>query len=125
MAQSKTVTLLASAQRTSTGTGSAVSTLISTQPVSGTSEGLTRHMMVFLDVTAAAAGTLDLTIEGRFTPTGNWVTLTPSAAWTQVTTSASEQVRRYDGPLPNEIRALGTAATSPDHTYGVYAVLGG
>jgi hypothetical protein len=125
MHATKVVTLLASAARTATATGDAVSTTFRTEPITGETEGYTRHMMVFLDVTAAAAGTLDLTIEGRVTGSDNWIPLTPASAWTQVTTSVSEQVRRYDGPIPNEIRAVGTAASTPNHTYSVKAVLGG
>jgi hypothetical protein len=123
MHKTKLVTLLSSSQRTSTTTGSAVSTLFKTNSITGDTEGYTRHMNVFLSVTAAAAGTLDLTIEGKVN--GVWIPLSPSSAWTQVTTSVSEQVRRYEGPIPDEIRAVGTQATSPDHTYEVNALLGG
>lgn len=125
MHETKTVTLLASAQRTATATGDAVRT--TTGPVKvitgDTAKGPTRHMQVFLDVSAAAAGTLDLTIEGKVN--GTWFTLTPASAWTQVTTTPGKQARRYDGPIPSEIRAVGTAASTPDHTYTVSAVLGG
>lgn len=119
MAKTKTVTLLSSSQRTSTGTGSATSTKIKNNVITSGDEQYTKALIV-LDVTAAAAGTLDLTIEGRTSSSANWVTLTPSSAWTQVTTSVSEQVRTYEN-LPQEIRALGTAASSPDHTYSVTA----
>lgn len=120
----KVVTLLASAQRTSTATGSSVSTAITTYPGTGITLGVTQGMTVFLSVTAAAAGTLDLTIEGS--PDGTiWATLTPNAAWTQVTTSTGTQSRYYVGPVPPYIRAKGTQATSPNHTYSVKAVLGG
>lgn len=127
MHMTKTVTLLASAARTATATGSAVATGHTIKPITGDQEGYTRHMNVFLYTTAAVAGTLDLTIEGSLDGGTTWQTLTASAAWTQVTTTASVgiQVRRYEGPIPPHIRAVGTAATSPDHTYSVKALLGG
>lgn len=127
----KTLVLLPSAARSKAAaavtTGTAYSTLLRANSVTGGSEGFTRHMNVFLDVTAASTATEDLTIEGRFTPTGNWVALAPSSAWTQVT-ATGEQVRRYEGPIPNEIRAVlttgsGTGASAT--TISVTAVIGG
>lgn len=127
MHDTQTVTLLASAARTATATGSAVSTGGTNKPISGSQSGFTRHMAVFLYTTAAVAGTLDLTIEGSLDGGTTWQTLTASSAWTQVATTASVgiQTRRYEGPLPPHIRAVGTAASSPNHTYSVKAVLGG
>lgn len=127
----KTVTLLPSAARSKAAaavtTGSAVSTLLRANTVTGGSEGFTRHMSVFLDVTGATTATEDLTIEGRFTPSGNWVALAASSAWTQVT-ATGEQVRRYEGPIPNEIRAVlttGSGTGTSASTISVTAVLGG
>lgn len=125
MHDTKIVTLLASAARTATATGSGVGTGAGNKPITDSQSGFTRHMQVFLDVTAAAAGTLDLTIEGSVDGGTTYIPLTASAAWTQVTTSVSEQVRRYEGPIPPLIRAVGTAASSPNHTYSVRALLGG
>ena len=125
MHDTKIVTLLASAARTATATGTAVGTGSSNKPITDSQSGYTRHMQVFLDVTAAAAGTLDLTIEGSVDGGTTYIPLTASAAWTQVTTSVSEQVRRYEGPIPPQIRAVGTAASTPNHTYSVRALLGG
>lgn len=121
----KTVTLLASAARTATATGSAVSTGKANKPITGETSGFTRHMQVFLDASAAAAGTLDLTVEGSTDGGTTWFTLTPASAWTQVTTTPGKQVRRYEGPIPPQIRAVGTAASTPNHTYSVTALLGG
>jgi hypothetical protein len=125
MHDTKIVTLLAAAARTSTATGSSVGTGSSNKPITESQSGYTRHMQVFLDVTAAASGTLDLTIEGSVDGGTTWIPLTASSAWTQVTTSVSEQVRRYDGPIPPVIRAVGTGASTPNHTYSVRALLGG
>lgn len=123
MALSKTLTLLASAARTATTTGDAVSTAKATKVITQSAEGFNRSMLVVLSATAAAAGTLDLTIEGSLDGGTTWATLTPSAAWTQVTTTPGKQSRRYDGPIPALIRAVGTAATSPNHTYSVTALV--
>lgn len=124
MANSKNLTLFASAARTATTNGSAVSLKKRSKPITNDSEGYNRHMMVFLDVTAASgtSPTLDLTVEGRVTGSDNWITLTPASAWTQAT-AATEQVRRYEGPLPDEIRAVATiGGTSPSFTFSVKAV---
>jgi len=125
--KTKVVTLLALAARTATGTGTGVSTgSEGTQPITGGSDGFTRHMLVFLSCTAAAGGTLDISIEGSMDGGTTYVPLTPSSPWVQVLAAGtSEQARRYDGPLPALIRALGTGASTPDHTYSVTAVLGG
>ena len=127
MHDTKVVTLLASAARTATATGTGVGTGSSNKPITDSQSGYTRHMQVFLYTTAAVAGTLDLTIEGSIDGGTTWQQLTASAAWTQVTTTASVgiQVRRYEGPIPPLIRAVGTATTSPNHTYSVKALLGG
>ena len=127
MHETKIVTLLAAAARTATATGSSTSTLNGPTNVitGGGTKGFTRHMQVFLDVTVATSGTLDLTIEGSVDGGATWIPLTASAAWTQVTTSVSEQVRRYEGPIPPLIRAVGTGASTPIHTYSVRALLGG
>jgi hypothetical protein len=121
----RTLTLLASAARTATATGSWISTAISTQPVSAITIGLSRHMHVFLNVSAASSGTLDLTIEGSVDGGTTAFTLTAASAWTQVTTSTSKQVRRYEGPIPPLVRAVGTGASTPVHTYSVHALAGG
>lgn len=121
----KTVTLLASAARTATATGTAVSTGVRSNGATGATDGFTRHLHVFLNVTAASSGTLDLTIEGSVDGGTTYFTLTPASAWTQVTTSTGKQVRRYEGPIPPLIRAVGTAASTPSHTYEVKALLGG
>lgn len=125
MHDTKIVTLLASAARTATATGTGVGTGSSNKPITDSQSGYTRHMQVFLDVTVATSGTLDLTIEGSVDGGTTWIPLTASAAWTQVTTSVSEQVRRYEGPIPPLIRAVGTGASTPVHTYSVRALLGG
>lgn len=125
MHSTKIVTLLASAARTATATGTGVSTTIANNGITGDQSGFTRHMQVFLDVTVATSGTLDLTIEGSVDGGTTYIPLTASAAWTQVTTSVSEQVRRYEGPIPPLIRAVGTGASTPVHTYSVRALLGG
>lgn len=124
MANSKVVTLLAAAQRTATATGAAVGTGKALKPITQDAEGFNRQMQVFLNCTAAAAGTLDLTIEGSIDGGVTFFTLAPASAWTQVTTTPGKQCRRYEGPIPALIRAVGTAATSPDHTYSVTALLG-
>ena len=125
MHDTKIVTLLASAARTATATGTGVGTGSSNKPITDSQSGYTRHMQVFLDVTVATSGTLDLTIEGSVDGGTTWIPLTASATWTQVTTSVSEQVRRYEGPIPPLIRAVGTGASTPVHTYSVRALLGG
>lgn len=121
----KEVTLLASAARTATATGSSTGTGKANRPITGDTEAFARHMQVFLNVTAAASGTLDLTVEGSLDGGTTWFTLTPSSAWNQVTTGTGKQVRRYEGPIPSLIRAVGTAGGGPSHTYAVTAVLGG
>jgi hypothetical protein len=123
------VTLLASAARTATATGSAVPTGYSNQPGYNITLGLSQEMLVFLNVTVATSGTLDLSIQGSF-DNSTWYTMSPligsgSAAWNQVTTSTGAQARRFAGPLPTYVRALGTGASTPIHTYSVLAVLGG
>lgn len=121
----RTLTLLASATRTATATGSWVSTAISQQPISAITIGLNRHMHVFLNVTTATSGTMDLTIEGSLDGGTTAFTLTAASAWTQVTTATGKQVRRYEGPIPPLVRAVGTAASTPSHVYTVHALVGG
>lgn len=124
MAEFKTVTLLASAARTSTTTGDPVSTLKGpAKVITGESDGFNGTMLVVLNVTAAAAGTLDLTIEGSIDNGTTWVTLAPASSWTQVTTTPGKQSRTYAGPIPPMIRAVGTQATTPNHTYSVTALI--
>lgn len=115
----KEVILRNSANATATQTGSAVPTVIRQSAISQPSECY-GGMMVYLAVTAAASGTLDLTMQGS-NDNSNWSTLNPNAAWTQVTTAASYQFRNYPAPLPKYIRYVGTGASTPDHTYGIRA----
>lgn len=127
MHSTKVATLFASAARTATASGDAVSTGLRSQPITGENEGFSRHAMVFLDITAASgtSPTLDLTVEGRLTSADNWIPLTLSSAFTQAT-AAGEQVRRIEGPLPAEIRGVATiGGTTPSFTFSVKAALGG
>lgn len=127
MHMTKTVTLLAAAARTATATGTGISTSAEgTQPITGGAGGFTRNMLVFLSCTAAAGGTLDITVEGSMDGGTTYVPLTPSSPWVQVLAAGtSEQARYYEGPLPGLIRGIGTGASTPDHTYSLTAVLGG
>lgn len=119
----KRKSLLALAARTSTTTGSAVSSVLGPERTLVKERTAGRQLGVWLKVTAAAAGTLDLAIQGSDDGT-TWVTMTPrEGAWTQVTTTPGQQFRTFHGPLPRFIRAVGTQATSPNHTYSVEADL--
>lgn len=126
----RVLTLRASAASSATATGGWLSTAISSQPISAITIGLNRQMQVFLNVTAAATGTLDLTIEGSLDGGTTAFTLQPLAgsaasAWTQVTTATSKQSRRYEGPIPPLVRYVGTIASSGVYTYSVHALVGG
>lgn len=115
----KRKTLLASAARTATATGNAVTSTLGAERYMQKERVSASQFAVWLIVTAAAAGTLDLTIQGSDDDT-NWVTMTPrEGAWTQVTTTPGRQMRTYNGPVPRFLRAVGTAASSPNHTYEV------
>lgn len=123
----KIVTIFASAARTATANGSVATTSGRSLPITEDNVGFTRHAMVFLDITAVSgtSPTLDFTLEGRTSGSDAWMTLTASSAWTQAT-AAGEQVRRYEGPLPPEIRGVATiGGTTPSFTFSVRAVLGG
>ena len=122
----KVETLFASAARTASANGSAVTTSLRTGAITNDNVGFTRHAMVFLDTTAVSGSspTLDFKLEGRVTGSDNWLDLTASSAWTQVT-AANEQVRRYEGPLPPEIRGVATiGGSSPSFTFSAKVVLG-
>lgn len=111
--------LLASAARTSTTTGSAVTATLGAERTMQKERLAGRQFGVWLKVTAAAAGTLDLSIQGSDDGT-TWVTMVPrEGGWTQVTTTPGTQYRTYHGPMPKFVRAVGTQATSPNHTYSV------
>lgn len=129
MHKTKAVTLLASATRTATATGSGVNTLARVGAITGEAEGYTRHMHVFqtIGTVSGTSPTLDLTVEGSIDGGTTYFTLTPSAAWTQVTASTSKQVRRYEGPIPPLVRAVATiGGTTPSFgTHEVKALVGG
>lgn len=127
MANSKIVTLFASAARTATTNGGAVGTGKALKPITQDADGFNRHAMVFVDCTAASGTTptMDLVIQGRLSGSDAWITLAPSAAFTQVTAAGQQQSRRIEGPLPPEIRAVATlGGTTPSFTFSVKAVLG-
>lgn len=115
----KAIALLASGARTSTSQGSAVSVLSgSSRPITGTAGDTPDYLAVQLTSTVAS-GTLDLTIEGSMDGT-NYATLTPSAAWTQVTTTGVQH--RYYLGVPKFVRAKYTiGGASPTHTFKVDA----
>lgn len=133
----KVVTLLSSAVRAKTTgaitVGSAVSTGVRSSAPLGSVTGFVRNMQVFVDVTACTTATEDVTIQGRTSSTGTWITLQPlvgsaSSAWTQITASTSILVRRFDGPIPGEIRALvttGAGTGTSTTTLSITALLGG
>lgn len=133
MQKTKNVTLLASATRTATATGDAVSTAGTIKPITGDQEGYTYAMSVYQNVGTVSGTnpTLDLDIQGSADGT-NWFELTALAGtaasdWTQVTASTNKQERRYMGPLPNYVRAVATiGGTTPSYgTHFVTAILGG
>jgi hypothetical protein len=92
-----------------------------------------RSMQVFWEVTAItnSGANAVFSVQGRpVAGTGDWFTLQPlvgnaSLAWVAVTTATNCDVRRFEGPIPAEIRALiTTAGTSPNFTAAAWAVLG-
>jgi len=124
MHATKTIVLLASAARTAAENGSAKSTLEKQDvvgPGAAYQRGFTRHMQVFFNVSAYTSGNSDLTIEGSLDGGTTWFTLTPSSAWVQVA-GTGKQVRRYEGPIPPQIRAVLTGTCS--FTAAVTALVG-
>lgn len=108
----ESMVLLAAAARTASITGATMRANLGPFQIADRQRMAPMQMGVYLDVTAAAAGTLDLTVQGSWDGT-NWFTMTPrEGAWTQVTTSPSRQYRTYHGPIPPFVRAVGTAASS-------------
>ena len=104
----KPVILLASAARTASANGSAVSTTIrSSSPVSGAVVGFTNKFALVLDVTVLTGATQSYstpgiigTLQGRECSTCTYVTL---GATTKVST-VSATVANVTGPLPPEVR---------------------
>lgn len=95
-----------------------------------------KSMSVYFEVSAlavTAAATLDFSVQGR-TPIASggtsdtWFTLNPligtaSTTWTQVTTSTpAGQVRRFEGPIPAQVRAVMTTAGTGVNATGTYTV---
>lgn len=133
----KVVTLLSASSVASTQTGSAVSLGIRYIPSGAFTVGVTERMNVYFSgitasqSTGAQGATLSLAVQGRVTPTSDWVTLnalmgTAGSAFTDISTpSTAAQMRSYAGPIPNEIRAVVTQTGTGTMSYTVKALVGG
>ncbi len=106
------ISLLAALQRTATATGAS-------KDVSK----LGGRALIILDVGAGAAGTLDVTIE-EADDTGFTVNKATVLTFAQVGAATAFVALALDVTNVRKfIRALGTQASTPDHTYGVTAVI--
>jgi hypothetical protein len=106
----KTIELFNVTSRTTTVTGDAKSLAFGgSEPITQTVTAANSKLGVGIALTTiAGSGTVDFSVEGNFG--GEWITLTPSAAWSAVTTGTSEQYRTFVGPVPVEVRGMATVA---------------
>lgn len=121
---SQVLTLIASALRTASITGSGVNTLQPYLPGSGVVQRRAQAAYITL-LGTLTSGTVDAVIEGSDDGV-NWFPVPLSSAFTQVTTTGStqKQVRRVElSVIPRLLRAVLTAATSPSFTLKVEAVV--
>lgn len=130
MADTKLVNLLTATTVTSTQTGSAVATQTGAYKTYPGTQAQPKRMKVFLDVTTSTgtSETLDLIVQGQHTTSGTWFTLAPeqceaTLAWAQVT-APTTQYRDFVGPIPPNLRAVGTVGgTTPTFSFAVDALL--
>lgn len=125
MALSKVFNLVeAGTARTADVTSGTISTGGQTKAITGQTEDvLNRHAMVLISVATIDSCTITPYLQGRPTSDAAWYDLTPTTAFAAVTTAA-QAVRRFEGPLPPELR-LFVDVVGGTVDFGAEMVLGG
>lgn len=125
-----TATALASAQRTATANGAAISLGIN-RDVNGenTSTGYLEKGFIFVDQTAGAgndgANNFVITVQTATSASGPWLTIPLSAGIALTTNGAATYGATFNGPLAGFLRVVATEVGAANATFSATIVVGG